>query len=563
MALASKKKIFDGKYEIVSIVGRGSRSVVYFARNIVDDNADVALKVLIDNKKDKTPNHERLRHEALAMVSSYHQFVVRLDDFHSIDNLCYLAMEYAPEGDLRKYISRQEKPLSPEQAEIFFTQSAEALDYIHKVGIIHRDIKPDNILVVDSKNVRIADFGVALLPGDTTAPYELRNAVGTMDYMAPEVLEGIDYNQKSDIYALGVSFYEMISGKHPFANAPLAQQLEVREDKSLKPITSIVSGLEPYLAEAIMRCMAYDQKDRFSSARELVQHLKGKRISSGKSDGATTTEEAKKSEKVVDPFGGFGQDIEETEEKTADNLEGRGVEGSESKEAQQSPETKSDPSQTTDEPKDIPAEDKDMDAATASESSELPLRDSRASRTPTLHMTKDDAEAIRRSTEETLLADNYESYRVRSFGIFVATILISALVVILGWSLFHRTAETETTDTQVVDNSIPTYEGEPLQFPSLPKGIFSGTASGIIAGKSVPLTIISFPDREEIAVIVGVAGWIPAIVHVDAKNTSVRVSSNGLIFSLEGTPSDNSIQGTVENLVDGTSGIFSLAAKNS
>lgn len=556
MALASKKKIFDGKYEIVSIVGRGSRSVVYYARNIVDDNTEVALKVLTDNKKDKTPNQERLRHEALAMVSSYHQYVVRLDDFHSIDSLCYLAMEYAPEGDLRKYTHRQEKPLSPEQAELFFIQAAEALDYIHKVGIIHRDIKPDNILVVDSKSIRIADFGVALLPGDTTAPYDLRNAVGTMDYMAPEVLEGIDYNQRSDIYALGVTFYEMVTGAHPFSSAPLIKQLEAREDKAIKPIGSVVAGLPPYLAEAIMRCMAYDQKVRFTNARELLQHLKGKktRAELDAAPAGPQTDTPKKSENLLDPFGGFVEESEEPQSESEKNPE---------QPVEQSTETKNEDSQIiiekiSDHPQGLPEEVSQGTTQTA-DPAQAPFRDSRASRTPTLHMNKEDAESFRRSTDAALLEESYESSRIRSLGLFLGVILITALVVILGWSLFQTTTKESKTSLDEITSSIPSYVGDELRFPNLPKGVFVGSASGIIPGKSTTLTIISFPEREEIAIILGIPGWIPTIISVnDESPSAIRISSNGLIFTMDGTPVGNTIEGTVENLVDGTSGKFAL-----
>jgi hypothetical protein len=108
-----KRKIFDGRYEVISIVGRGIDSVVYHARHLSGAQQEVALKVLVNNKP-KSSMTERLRKEALTLVSCRHKYVVRLDDFHSVADLCYLSMEYAALGDLRKYITAQGTPLSPE-----------------------------------------------------------------------------------------------------------------------------------------------------------------------------------------------------------------------------------------------------------------------------------------------------------------------------------------------------------------------------------------------------------------------------------------------------------------
>lgn len=273
MVLASKtKKIFDGRYEIIGIVGRGSRSVVYHARHAMVPSSEVALKVLMQ-KKDTQPNSERLRKEALAMVSARHKYVIRLDDFHSVGDLCYLAMEYAPERDLRVYAKNFGGKLPIAQAEIFLAQAAEGLNFIHKAGIIHRDIKPENILVIDDKQLRIADFGVALLPGDPSSIQELKTGVGTFDYMAPEILEGKEFTQACDIYALGVCFYEIISGKNPFKDVNMSRQIEVRRMRNIPELKSLVPEIPQYLSEAIMRAMSFEPTNRFSSSQEIVQLL--------------------------------------------------------------------------------------------------------------------------------------------------------------------------------------------------------------------------------------------------------------------------------------------------
>ena len=273
MAVAEeKKKIFDNRYEIISIVGRGACSVVYHARHIKGNKSEVALKVLI-NKKGEAPNGEKLRKEALAMVSSRHKYVIRLDDFHAIGDLAYLSMEYAPNRDVRKYMENIGGKLKPAQAELFLLQTAEALGFVHQVGIIHRDIKPDNILAVNDKEIRLGDFGVAVLPGEESSLEELQKGVGTMSYMAPEVLNGVRYDERSDIYALGVTYYEILTGIHPFDTLPMAEQMERRQDGNIPTPTSLVPEIPEYLSSAIMQALNPDPAARFPSTRELIQTL--------------------------------------------------------------------------------------------------------------------------------------------------------------------------------------------------------------------------------------------------------------------------------------------------
>jgi len=312
---AKKKKVFDGRYEILGIVGRGRKSVVYRAKNIVDGGPEVALKVLISDPKDVTTTRDKLRKEALAMVSSHHKYVVRLDDFHSVGDLSYLSMEFAPESDLRKFTDKKGGKLDEELAKRFLTQAAKALDYIHSVGIIHRDIKPDNILVMNDQEIRIGDFGLALLPGDSQSPDEYQNAVGTMDYMAPELLEGRPCSIRSDLYALGITFIELITGKQPFANAPMSKQDEIR--KELPKIT----GISESLKDVILALVQYEPTDRPKNAKELIAGISDpstlKKPETPKEEVATIKEEAPiakeeaAQEKKIEPTPPIKQPVEQ------------------------------------------------------------------------------------------------------------------------------------------------------------------------------------------------------------------------------------------------------------
>jgi serine/threonine protein kinase len=274
MALPSnkKRKIFDGRYEVIEIVGRGSDSVVYHAKHIGSSTQEVALKVLV-NHKGKSSLTARLRKEALTLVSCRHKYVVRLDDFHSVDELCYLSMEYAPLGDLRKYAASNEGTINAEKAARFLHQSLEALDFVHTTGVIHRDVKPENILVANDNEIRLADFGLALLPGDDVTIDDLKSGVGSFSYLPPESLEGVRYDARSDLYALGLCFYELLSGSHPFESLPLAEQLEKRRDGALTPLHVLDSAIPQNLSVVISTLMKFDPNARFQSALEAIRAL--------------------------------------------------------------------------------------------------------------------------------------------------------------------------------------------------------------------------------------------------------------------------------------------------
>ncbi len=277
-ASSNKRKIFDNRYEVLSRVGRGSASVVYRAKQLKNPDIEVALKVLTGHSKVK-PSAELLRKEALAMVSSRHPHVIRLNDFHSLDDICYLSMEYAREGDLRQYLKKKGGKLSYKKAELFLLQAASALNFIHnKARITHRDIKPENILVFDDENIRIGDFGVALLAGEEFSLEQLQRGVGTMDYMAPEVLKGEACDMRSDIYSLGVTFYELISGTHPFEGASLAEAIDIRKDKATKSLKALHKKIPAYLSDIIEKCMRFDPEERYPTAGQLVSAFNAQNI---------------------------------------------------------------------------------------------------------------------------------------------------------------------------------------------------------------------------------------------------------------------------------------------
>lgn len=621
MGLAGKKKIFDGKYEILSIVGRGSRSVVYHTRNIAEGGTEIALKVLLDIKRDKLPNSEKLRREALAMVSSHHRYVVRLDDFHSVGELCYLSMEYAPEADLRKFTAKKGGRLPPAQAELFLTQAAEALEFVHKVGIIHRDIKPDNILVIGEKEIRLGDFGVALLPGDDSSPEELKMAVGTMDYMAPEVLEGVAYDQKSDIYSLGVSFYEMLSGKHPFSGASMADQLEVRKAERLVPLTTIAPEVPQYLSDVILQAMHNEPRKRFSSAKELLQNLALKKIQLE----TTPAKDAQSTQPVEDKSKSEGKAVikefpkkEEprqqapsvsTEQPAAKTAAPERQVSSEKSASQPKVEAPKREIKRTERPTELnlkppvevalkvsshsPSEEDladqesgknqgvaSMQSSYSGQTARVPQRQGldarrgKESRSPTLFITKEITDQIR--SDASIQGGQVGGQAAEPFDFVpevpaprrrVSPLLLIGALIVVGFFAYRGISVlpigksigkvVHTTPTKS-PSSIPVYAGAELTFPNLPSGMYVGYINGVIPGKASPLTLVSFGDRHEISVIVGVEGWTPTTVTVptagEGLGDSLRITSNGFILELVGEAGADSIQGAFTNAITGEAG---------
>lgn len=611
MALAQKKKkIFDGRYEVLSIVGRGACSVVYHARHAMTTSSEVALKVLL-NQKGGSSNTDRLRKEALAMVSSRHRYVVRLDDFHSVKDLCYLSMEYAREGDLRKYSQKLGGKLPIAQAEMFFRQAAEALNFVHRVGITHRDIKPDNILVLNEKETRLTDFGVAVLPGELASLEDLKAGVGTMSYMAPEVLEGLRCDKLSDIYALGVTFYELITGIHPFENVPLIKQLEIREDKNVTPITKLAKDISPLLAEVIMRCLQYHSDQRFQTMGELVRFLNQDSAAAAKSSQAATQQKpADKQAQRKNP--NEQQSAKSTpqqqpqREKPSQQNRGSQAQPSSSK-VKEFPREKRPPEPVIEEKAKekvapppvkepeviVPVEEpeiepfiEDSSSSELSEESEAALEDEFAidlnepegefiidSPQKPIQPLRDPSAGRLRPNDKPLRDKPNISKRERKstqskpwlFNLFVIGLLLYAGNYLLGkifnFSLFGSSEPAQVQNVSI-EAGIPAVTEALTSFPQLPAGMYTGTIENLNAAKKLSLILISLPDVQKLVVIIGQEGWTPEVVSIENKeaekgketSSRIRVASNGVVMDLVGEVQNDTVVGTYLNAITGEEG---------
>lgn len=587
----TKRKIFDGRYEILSIVGRGADSVVYHARHTTGPATEVAIKVLV-NRDNSTTLTDKLRKEALTLVSCRHKYVVRLDDFHSIKDLCYLSMEYAPLGDLSRYISTTLSKLPADQAETFLRQSLEALDFIHATGVIHRDLKPENILVVSENQIRLADFGLALLPGDELALEELRKGVGTFEYLAPEVLDGIRYDTQSDLYSLGVCFYEAVTGAHPFRDAPLAQQREIRQDAQVQPLHELAPELPDHLSAVIASLMRFSADDRFASASEALKALGDKNFKGLANRSSATPAPSSAQANATEPLpsimlssSGNAARVEVASPPTApidihtpantDVTSPRAVQPTEkidlervkaiiARDSQRKPSKPQPEAPGADTARD-PSDDADARAALTPELG-------RPKQITTSHSTS-------AFSSGSLIGSLWSIFSgLPTIVRLVGVALLSALLTIGVLLTWHTLTKKGTTKQAVVAARVeksdvaetsspaaPSDEAEKVDLASLaelPAGIYTGALRGLLPGGDIPMAIISRPADGGIVLALGIEGWVPTLALTSTDGTdgdTLTFRSNGLILRFNRELSSAEITGTVVDVVTGDTGVWKIA----
>jgi serine/threonine protein kinase len=214
----------------------------------------------------------RFQREAQAVASLSHPNIVSIYDVGQEENIHYLVMEYVP-GDNLKSIIKKEGPLAPERALSIATQICEALQHAHENNIIHRDVKPHNILITSSGWAKLTDFGIAR--EITAATFTCADTVmGSVHYFSPEQAQGQPVGPKSDLYSLGVVLYEMLTGVVPYrGDSPVAVVIKHLQEQPELP-SRLNPKIPPQLEKIVLRAMHKDPALRFESAREMLQYLK-------------------------------------------------------------------------------------------------------------------------------------------------------------------------------------------------------------------------------------------------------------------------------------------------
>ncbi len=259
-----------GPYRILEQVGAGGMATVYKAYHAAMDRY-VAIKVLPQHLA-RDPNFRaRFQREARTIARLEHRYILPVHDVGEEDGVPYFVMRYTDGGDLNDLIAR--RSLTIARAAALIGQVAEALAYAHRQGIIHRDVKPANILMSRDGDPLLTDFGIAKIYEDTLQLTGEGMMVGTPTYMAPEQLQGQPVDPRTDIYALGVVLYQVLTGEPPFAaETPLAVAL-MHIHNPLRPPRQINPNIPESIERIILRAMAKNPSDRFQTADEMAEAL--------------------------------------------------------------------------------------------------------------------------------------------------------------------------------------------------------------------------------------------------------------------------------------------------
>ncbi|HLQ63165.1 MAG TPA: protein kinase, partial [bacterium] len=265
-------QIVAGQYEILHRISEGGMSTVYAARRR-GDGTIVALKILREQYSTDGDFVERFEREAKAVSELVHPHMVRVFDSGRDGPVHYIAMEYVEGANLKEYI-RREGRLAPERALQIAAQVADALEFAHSHGIVHRDIKPQNILLTPDAQVKVTDFGIARALSSVTIT-QAGTVLGSVQYLSPEQARGGAVSRSADLYALGAVLFEMVTGQLPFdGDTPIAIAL-AHIHKTPPAPSSLVSGLPDRVEGIILRAMMKSPTDRYRSAGEMRGDLLG------------------------------------------------------------------------------------------------------------------------------------------------------------------------------------------------------------------------------------------------------------------------------------------------
>ena len=268
--MTNRKNVIADRYEVVSHIGQGGMADVFLAVDTILDR-QVAIKILRADLSTDAVSILRFEREAQAAAALAHPNIVEIYDVGDYKGHHYIVMEYVT-GKTLKQVIRSRGPLVNEEAVDIMKQLCSAISEAHSRGIIHRDIKPQNVIVKADGSIKILDFGIATAKGSMQLT-QANNVMGSVHYLAPELAKGEAASPQSDIYALGIVLYEMLAGDVPF-KADQAVQIALKHMREPMPDVRLINASVPQsIANVITRATAKDPNNRYGSCREMLQDI--------------------------------------------------------------------------------------------------------------------------------------------------------------------------------------------------------------------------------------------------------------------------------------------------
>ena len=255
-----------GRYRIEHKLGNGAWAIVYQGRHL-GLQKKVAIKMLKHQMAMVPEFHERFIHEATIIGNMQHRNIINVFDVEERFNTIFIIMEYL-EGTPLDVVLKQEGPLDAQRVVDIFRQVCAGLAYAHERGIVHQDIKPDNLYLLPGGRIKILDFGLACPFGSENFEME-----GTIGYMSPEQIDSYPVDARTDIYCLGITAFELLTGKKPFPGSDIGKLMEMHLNQEIPDPAEFIDNVPPELSACIRRCCRRNHLERYQSAREASQAL--------------------------------------------------------------------------------------------------------------------------------------------------------------------------------------------------------------------------------------------------------------------------------------------------
>lgn len=261
----------NNRYEIKGIIGEGGMAIVYLATDRYKNDKEVAIKIVKEETAQDPLNIARFQREAKANAALRHKNIVEIYDVAEYYNRPYMVMEYVKSKSLKDILNIRGHLLPREAADVML-QLTDAVALAHSHGVIHRDIKPQNVLIKTDGTIKLSDFGIATIPSSPSITCK-ENVMGSVHYMAPEVSKGKTANALSDIYSLGVTFYELLIGKVPFDDNDRVKIALKHISDPMPSVCKMDSSIPVQYERIIFKACSKDPYSRYQSAKEMKMDI--------------------------------------------------------------------------------------------------------------------------------------------------------------------------------------------------------------------------------------------------------------------------------------------------